>query len=192
MSFMRKETSMWRYIGLTFSFISLSFLLVIDVSGQDSSAMKKSSLESPSRPRMSVGGISLTKGLFGIGVVLGEPSGISGKYWLSEHTAVDGAFGYSFGDRYRFSVDYLVHTNAFDSPEFPLYYGVGGAMAGDRGYLTKSRRGDFALGARGVIGVSYLFKRAPLDAFLEIAPIIFIAPPIGLSMDFCFGVRVYP
>jgi hypothetical protein len=40
--------------------------------------------------------------------------------------------------------------------------------------------------------VSYLFKRAPLDAFLEIAPIVFIAPPLGLSMDFCFGIRVYP
>jgi hypothetical protein len=183
---------MWKCLCLMFSFIPTSFLVVMDSSAQDSSAMKKSSLESPSSPLTNAGEISRTRGLFGIGVVLGEPTGISGKYWLSEHTAVDGAFGYSFGDRFRFSMDYLVQTNAFDSPEFPLYYGIGGAMAGDRGYLAKPRRGDFALGARGVIGASYLFKRAPLDAFLEIAPIIFIAPPLGLSMDFCFGIRVYP
>ncbi len=136
--------------------------------------------------------ISRTKGVFGIGVVLGEPSGISGKYWLSENTAVDGAFGYSFGDRYRFSMDYLIHVDAFDSPDFLLYYGIGGALSGDRGYITKSRSGDFALGVRGVIGINYLFKRAPLDAFLEVAPIMFIAPPFGLSIDFCFGIRVYP
>jgi hypothetical protein len=137
-------------------------------------------------------GITRAKGVFGIGVVLGEPMGVSGKYWLSENTAIDGAFGYSFGDRFRVSMDYLIHTNAFDSPEFPLYYGVGGAIAGDRGYVAKSRAGDFALGARGVIGVSYLFRKAPLDAFLEVAPIVFVAPPLGLSIDFCFGIRVYP
>ena len=136
--------------------------------------------------------ISRSKGVFGIGVVLGEPSGISGKYWLSENTAVDGAFGYSFGDRYRFSMDYLIHQDAFESPDFLLHYGIGGAVAGDRGYVTKSRAGNFALGVRGVIGIDYLFKRAPLDAFLEVAPIMFIAPPFGLSIDFCFGIRVYP
>ena len=38
-------------------------------------------------------GVLRVRGLFGIGVVLGEPTGISGKYWLSEKTAIDGAFG---------------------------------------------------------------------------------------------------
>jgi len=181
----------YSYIMLSITF--LCFLQVEDVSAQDLIRMTKSSPGgSPSSLSTATEGISRAKGLFGIGVVLGEPTGISGKYWLDEHTAVDGAFGYSFGDRFRLSMDYLVHTNAFESPEFPFYYGIGGAMAGGRGYIAKSRSGDFALGARGVIGVSYLFKRAPLDAFLEIAPIIFIAPPFGLSMDFCFGIRVYP
>jgi hypothetical protein len=193
MSFVRKEIAMREYLYMTFSFICVSFLLVINVSAQDLSAMKKSSLESPSSSQTSAAEvISRTRGLFGIGVVLGEPTGISGKYWLSEHAAVDGAFGYSFGDRFRFSMDYLVHTDAFEDHDFPFYYGIGGAMAGSRGYLTRSRTGDFALGVRGVIGVSYLFKRVPLDAFLEIAPIIFVAPPLGISMDFCFGLRVYP
>jgi hypothetical protein len=184
---------MRKYFYPMFSFIFMSFLQSMDVPAQDVNGTEKSSPGISSSSLTSAAeGISRTRGLFGIGVVLGEPTGISGKYWLDEHTAIDGAFGYSFGDRFRFSMDYLIHTNAFDSPQLPFYYGLGGAMAGDRGYIAKSRSGDFALGARGVIGVSYLFKRAPLDAFLEIAPIIFIAPPLGLSMDFCFGIRVYP
>jgi len=155
--------------------------------------MRKASLESSSSsPSSAAGEITRKRGLFGIGVVLGEPTGISGKYWLDERTAIDGAFGYSFGDRFRLSIDYLVHGTTANGPDFLFYYGLGGAMAGNRGYIAKSRRSDFALGARGVIGVSYLFKRAPFDAFLEIAPIVFIAPPLGLSMDFCFGIRVYP
>jgi hypothetical protein len=170
---------------------ALIFVISIFVNG--SSAHQKSAGGILPVPVMSPAeGISRSKGVFGIGVVLGEPSGVSGKYWLSERTAVDGAFGYSFGDRYRVSVDYLIHQDAFDSPDFLLHYGIGGAIAGDRGYVTKSRTGNFALGVRGVIGIDYLFKRAPLDAFLEVAPIMFVAPPFGISIDFCFGIRVYP
>jgi hypothetical protein len=184
---------MLRGTTLVFWFICISFLNSIDTSAQVLNGARENS------PGISSGalsnaaeGVSRMRGLFGIGIVLGEPTGISGKYWLSNRTAIDGAFGYSFGDRFRISVDYLVHATTADGPDFLFYYGVGGAMAGDRGYIAKSRRSDFALGARGVIGASYLFKRAPLEAFLEIAPIVFIAPPLGLSMDFCFGIRVYP
>ena len=175
------------------SLLCFWFVLPLSVSAQQVNVTARTSgRESLASTARAAKGISREKGVFGIGVVLGEPSGVTGKYWLSGNTAVDGAFGYSFGDRYRVSADYVVHVDAFESPEFPLYYGVGGAISGDRGYITKSRSGDFALGVRGVIGVSYLFKSAPLDAFLEVAPIIFIAPPLGLSMDFCFGLRVYP
>lgn len=182
--------------GLLLAIVTLfciSFLLTYPSAGQQLARIEAASVKSLEATMASENkGITRAKGTFGIGVVLGEPSGVSGKYWLGEQTAIDGAFGYSFGDRFRVSMDYLVHTNAFEAPEFPLYYGVGGAISGDRGYIAKSRTGDFALGARGVVGVSYLFTRAPLDAFLEIAPIVFIAPPIGLSIDFCFGIRVYP
>jgi hypothetical protein len=184
---------MLRRITLAFSFICISFLQSIDISAQPVNGTRENSLGISSGSLSNEAeGISRTRGLFGVGVVLGEPTGISGKYWLSSRTAIDGAFGYSFGDRFRISVDYLVHAAASDVPDFLFYYGLGGAMAGDRGYIAKSRAGDFALGVRGVIGASYLFKRAPLDAFLEMAPIIFIAPPLGLSIDFCFGIRVYP
>jgi hypothetical protein len=183
---------MLKNLEVILSFLCISLLLATSISAQDLIAADRNFLGNSSSPSAEVAELSPAKGLFGIGVVLGEPSGVSGKYWLSKYRAVDGAFGYSFGDRFRFTMDYLVQTDELLSKDFSFYYGIGGSISGGRGYIAKPRPGDFALGARGVIGVSHFFKRAPLDAFLELAPIIFIAPPLGLSIDFCFGVRVYP
>src|SRR3990167_3199816 len=47
-----------------------------------------------------------------VGLMLGEPSGASGKYWLDSETAVDGGIGYSFSSAFIFFADYLWH---FDS-----------------------------------------------------------------------------
>jgi hypothetical protein len=183
---------MLKTLELILSFLCTSVLLATSISAQNLIAADGNLLGNSSSLSSEAAEVSPVKGLLGLGVVLGEPTGVNGKYWLSKHTAVDGAFGYSFGDRFRFSMDYLVHTDALLSEDFSFYYGIGGAISGGRGYIAKPRPGDFALGARGVIGVSHFFKRAPLDAFLELAPIIFIAPPLGLSTDFCFGIRVYP
>ena len=37
-------------------------------------------------------------GRFGAGIIIGEPTGASLKYWLNDTMAVDGAFGWSFHD----------------------------------------------------------------------------------------------
>ncbi len=138
-------------------------------------------------------GFSPSQGRFGIGVVFGEPTGLTGKYWLTGSTAIDGSLGYSFFDRFRMNIDYLVHDNkAFEAPEFSLYYGIGGSILGGEGYVTRSRVGTFGIGARGVLGGTYLFPRAPLDVFLEIAPVVVLAPPVGLAIDLNLGIRVYP
>ncbi len=130
---------------------------------------------------------------FGVGLVFGESTGLTGKYWLTGSTAIDGSLGYSFFDRFRMNINYLVHDNkAFEAPEFSLYYGIGGSILGGEGYVTRSRVGNFGIGVRGVLGVTYIFPRAPLDTFLEIAPVLVFAPPIGLAIDLNLGIRVYP
>src|SRR5689334_22793050 len=78
---------------------------------------------------------------FGLGVIIGEPSGISAKLWTSPTTAFDFGLGWSVGgdrvghyegeydgsSRVHFHADYLWHSfEAIHSSErFPLYYGVG-------------------------------------------------------------------
>lgn len=103
---------------------------------------------------------------FEAGVILGEPTGLSGKWWFDNRSAVDVAAAWSFGDEGRFEVhaDYLFHYLYPDIPgELPLYFGLGPVL-----YI----RDDVVFGARLPIGVSYLFENAPLSAFAEIAPLV--------------------
>ncbi len=48
---------------------------------------------------------------FGLGVILGEPTGLSGKYWTSSTNAIDGGLAWSFRHAGFFHVhaDYLWH-----------------------------------------------------------------------------------
>ena len=109
---------------------------------------------------------------FGLGVILGEPTGLSGKYWLDDRSAVDGALAWSFyhGSSFHLHLDYLMHSrDAFDTKEpLLLYYGVGGRLkSSDTKYSANTQ-----FGIRGVIGVDYLVRTAPIDLFLEVSPIL--------------------
>ena len=124
---------------------------------------------------------------FGIGVILGEPVGVSGKVWTSETKAFDGAVGWSFagdGALYIHS-DYLWHNLDLIEVEkglLPVYYGGGARfLIGD----------DTKFGIRGVVGMAYLFDSSPVDIFLEIGPIFDFIPSIGFSMSGGIGVRYY-
>ena len=124
----------------------------------------------------------------GLGVIVGEPTGISLKHWLSSTTAFDAAVAWSFARESSFHIhaDYLIHSfDEFDTKEsVPLYYGIGGR-------LKTSEHGDTRLGVRGVIGIAYLFREAPIDLFFEVAPILDVAPTTELSFNGGFGARYY-
>ena len=50
-------------------------------------------------------------GDFGVGAMLGAPTGLSLKYWLTDTSAIDGGLAWHFGDDDRFQIhsDYLYH-----------------------------------------------------------------------------------
>jgi len=129
---------------------------------------------------------------FGIGVMLGEPTGLSGKMWWDENSAFDGGAAWSLTDDTSFNIhaDMLWHNwkvldDAFevdDSSRLPLYYGIGGRLkAGD----------DAKLGVRFVVGASYIFEYAPFDIFLEIVPVMDIIPKTELDINASFGGRFW-
>lgn len=119
-----------------------------------------------------------------IGVVLGQPTGLSGKYWLDRRSAVDGVLAWSFsnGGRFEAHADYLYHPYYFDVPQgdLPLYIGAGAAV-----YF----RDETTIGARIPVGISYIFAEAPLSAFLEIAPIVDLVPSTGFGISGGIGIR---
>jgi hypothetical protein len=141
---------------------------------------------------------------FGIGLMLGAPTGLSGKYFLTPDTAIDfgvGIIRYRPYDRGRrgnvhLHVDYLLHPISLASTEpfeLPLYFGLG-ARALD---FDDDDLGDdgFAIGIRAPIGVAFDFNNIPLDAFIEFALVLdfFVSYRDTLGFDFngAAGARYY-
>ncbi|MBN1945974.1 MAG: DUF3996 domain-containing protein [Bradymonadales bacterium] len=134
---------------------------------------------------------------FGLGIFLGEPSGITAKLWLSDQNALDFLVAFDFSDEdLAFFVDYLFHfdvgvnANAF---ELPLYVGVGGKLTirDDDHHRDYDDDDDIGLGVRIPIGITMLLKNAPFEFFLEIAPGLRIIPETDGDIDGGVGVRFY-
>lgn len=123
----------------------------------------------------------------GVGFTLGEPTGISVKNWLNRTAAVDGAIAWSFAnqDRLHIHVDYLQHhlnLIKLNYTSFTVYYGLGARAKFER---------KFRLGARVPLGLNYLFQKAPLDLFLELAPLIDLLPDTEIKFNGALGIRYF-
>jgi hypothetical protein len=124
---------------------------------------------------------------FGLGVILGEPTGFSFKGWTGPTTAIDAALAWSFVDETTFHVhvDYLWHNDAITKkPEMPVYYGVGGR-------IRTGGHGDDRIGVRVVGGLGYYIPDTPIDLFVEIAPILDFAPSTDFSINGGLGARYF-
>jgi hypothetical protein len=125
---------------------------------------------------------------FGAGIMLGNPTGLNGKYWLSEEHAIDGGFGLSPGSGNHVSLhsDYLWHKkDAFyfnDTQPLDLYYGLGARMEFDH---------DIEVGVRVPVGLAYVVEEQGADMFAEIAPVIDFITRKGLELHLAFGARFY-
>jgi hypothetical protein len=136
---------------------------------------------------------------FGLGIILGEPTGVSAKLWTSSTTAFDFGLGWSLGgdrlgrgdiyysgSRVHFHMDYLWHSfDAIHSTErFPLYYGIGGRINSGAGY-------DAAFAVRGVFGIAWMPRQTPVDVFLELVPSLQFTSSSNFAIDAGLGARYY-
>ena len=125
----------------------------------------------------------------GVGVFVGEPSGVSTKTWLTHTTAFDAAAAWSMEDGGYFHLhgDYLIHNfNVFHPGKgaLPLYYGVGGRI------LNRTNN-TLNVGIRLPVGLEYLFQRAPFDIFLEVAPVLDLTPESTVDVNASIGTRYF-
>ena len=116
---------------------------------------------------------------FGVGIILGEPSGICVKLWLGSSNALDMAAAWSFkgNDHLLLQADYVWHSFnliSVSSGKLPIYFGIGGRVL---------LADDPLIGVRVPIGLDYMFSNAPVDIFLEFVPILNLAP----ATEFDFG-----
>jgi len=129
-------------------------------------------------------------GKLGAGVIFGEPVGGTIKYWFNDQLALDGALGWSaHDDTYLYlHSDVLWHNfNLIPVKEgrMPVYFGVGGLAR------FRNHDRDNEVGVRLPVGVSYMFKHAPVDVFVEVAPAIDLAPSVRGDFTGGFGIRYW-
>ena len=136
------------------------------------------------------------KGALGVGIILGEPTGITAKLYLKDDQAIQAAVGSAFvGGGLQISADYVFHPYILQSrPSFvlPVYVGPGVRLIDyDNGRDSSS----FAFGARMVGGLLFDFKNVPLDAFVEVAGVLEYEFKDGkgaaLGLNAGAGVRYY-
>jgi hypothetical protein len=138
---------------------------------------------------------------FGFGVILGDPTGLTLKFWTQRNNALVIDVGASYFGSPRVGVDYLWHFDAFRSKVATLYAGFGGVLGIGEGkgfYYTQHRgfyfRSDngVGLGVRGVLGVNIIPRNSPLEFFLEAGLLVGLSPSFGSAADVGLGMRFYP
>ncbi|CAN5750632.1 hypothetical protein BH11MYX3_BH11MYX3_15930 [soil metagenome] len=138
----------------------------------------------------------MDKGTIGIGLILGEPTGISAKLYLKDDQAVQAAAGFAFvGGGLHVHMDYVFHPfilQSKDSFVLPFYFGPGIRVIDYRNGRDTS---FVAVGLRAVAGLLFDFKNVPLDAFFEVAGVLEYGfadnEGAGIALNAAAGVRYY-
>jgi hypothetical protein len=137
------------------------------------------------------------KGVFGIGLIVGEPTGVSAKYYLGNDTAVDAAIGAAIlGRGIQVHADFLWHPWILDRKEsfvLPVYFGVGVRVLNhDSGGSSDDH---VRIGLRVPVGILFDFTSIPLDVFAEVAAIADYRTAgehvFGIDINGGAGVRYY-
>lgn len=123
---------------------------------------------------------------FGVGVILGNPTGISAKMWLNNVNSIDAALGYSIGkhNRMHFHSTYLWQDNNSLASNVMLkpHFGIGFMMRAKDEETT-------VFGVRGAVGINWYPTGVKLEVFAEVAPILKLAPATDFDLNGGVGVR---
>lgn len=124
----------------------------------------------------------------GVGIILGEPTGISFHSWLpGNNVAAQFAAGWRTSNNKEIHVqaDYLrydMQRIPIEGGYLPLYYGVGVRIVDDNDDDTR-------VGVRIPFGLNYFFKSTPVDVFFELAPVLDLVPDTDFDLNGGIGIR---
>jgi len=134
-----------------------------------------------------------------VGVLIGEPTALSGKLNVSKYQGFDAALAWSLRNISTFylHLDYLKRfylISGIDFGEMPLYLGFGGRIgftkySGDKVYHSDTK---VLVGGRIPAGIMLQLYNFPMEFFLETAFIVDFLPEtaidlnLGLGLRFCF------
>jgi hypothetical protein len=134
---------------------------------------------------------------FGLGLIIGDPTGVTMKGFLTQDTAIDGAVGFGLlgGEDLHVHADFLWHfeVQRWDSAALALYLGVGpelGLHFHDDHGPDDHGHDHVHIGARGPFGLAVMFD-APFDVFLEVAAGLWLVDKVGFHLDAAIGGRYW-
>jgi hypothetical protein len=137
------------------------------------------------------------KGVLGAGLIVGEPTGITGKYYLTDDRAIDLAIGGAVvGRGLQIHGDFLWHPWVLDqeaSFALPLYLGVGGRILNHNAGGSDDED-HVRIGVRAPVGILFDFTRIPLDVFAEVAGVLDYhtrGENFGVDLNAGIGARYY-
>jgi hypothetical protein len=122
-----------------------------------------------------------------LGIVIGEPTGVSAKFWTSGKSAIDLGVAWSLGEsghihnpsvNMHLHIDYLQHY--WTNSGIGFYSGLGGRLLFDE---------ETQFAARIPIGLQFNVAKR-LSLFLELAPTLPIMPEAESNFDINGGVGV--
>jgi len=123
----------------------------------------------------------------GLGVVLGNPTGISIKNFMDKNSAVDFMVNWDFySGGIGAHAQYLIHNYdlfRIKQGRLPFYFGVGGFA----GFWN----GGMWAGAQVPVGLAYEFAGDPIDIFLEVRPGILLFPGMHPNVSGGLGIRYW-
>jgi hypothetical protein len=127
-------------------------------------------------------------GNVGIGIQLGEPTGLTGKFWIGSVDALDLTIGWNFISEWiAVQGGYLYH--------FPLIVRTGDLYAyvgaGARLDAWSSVGGDdnFRLAGRIPVGIEYIYH--PISFYGELDPLVRLYPALDFDLGGGLGFRFY-
>lgn len=138
---------------------------------------------------------------FGLGVMVGEPTGLNAKLGLADNRALDAGLAWSLQDNkdMHLHVDYLFHNNTAlkgsgVKGKLALYYGIGGRLQLRDDNNRNDRDDDDdddRIGVRIPLGISWAPPQTPIDLFFELAPIVDLVPDTGMDINGGLGIRFW-
>jgi hypothetical protein len=127
---------------------------------------------------------------FGLGLIVGEPTGLSAKWNFLPPHALDFHLAWSFSGGIAAGADWLVHTGWLALPWRP-YLGVGGRMAVHEAKKDEPGEGEVHVSGRGLIGCEYLFLEGHLGVAAEIGLGLDFIPAVGFDVSGGLALRYY-
>lgn len=119
----------------------------------------------------------------GLGVVLGEPTGVTARFMRGGNNfQVHAAWSFTGDGALQLNGDYLRSGKIDTEPMMPFYFGLGVLVK----FAKKSE-----MGLRFPIGLNHFFKSEPFEIFGEIVPIFRLIPDTSFKLGGGVGVRYY-